>query len=197
MPWEGDRFTPATAHPEVAERDELAQDRERRHAARRFFRAAPPYCIEFDASERRCCARRRRRRLNRTDGSTPWPAAIKPVAVGGTPNKRKADYDGAVRHGDYAGCPNPSRRRDPSGPLSQVALHPIRAFPVRRHPDPIRWLIIGWRGRHIGDGRRRVHRRRCINRRPDDHGRNPNPNAESPTPPSLSFVRHRRNANGD
>jgi hypothetical protein len=49
MPWEGDRFTPATAHPEVAERDELAQDRERRHEARRFFRAAPPYCVEFDA----------------------------------------------------------------------------------------------------------------------------------------------------
>jgi PAS domain-containing protein len=49
MPWEGDRFTPATAQPEVAERDELAEDRERRHEARRFFRAAPPYCIEFDA----------------------------------------------------------------------------------------------------------------------------------------------------
>jgi hypothetical protein len=49
MPWEGDRFTPATAQPEVAERDELAQDRERRHEARRFFRAAPPYCIEFVA----------------------------------------------------------------------------------------------------------------------------------------------------
>jgi hypothetical protein len=49
MPWEGDRFTPATAQPEVAERDELAQDRERRHEARCFFRAAPPYCIEFDA----------------------------------------------------------------------------------------------------------------------------------------------------
>jgi hypothetical protein len=49
MPWEGDRFTPATAQPEVVQRDELADDRERRHEARRFFRAAPPYCIEFDA----------------------------------------------------------------------------------------------------------------------------------------------------
>ena len=49
MPWEGDRFTPATAQPEVVECDELAEDRERRHEARRFFKAAPPYCIEFDA----------------------------------------------------------------------------------------------------------------------------------------------------
>jgi hypothetical protein len=49
MPWEWDRFTPATAQPEVAERDELAEDRERRHEARRFYRAAPPYGIEFDA----------------------------------------------------------------------------------------------------------------------------------------------------
>jgi hypothetical protein len=51
VPWEGDRFTPATAQPEVAKRDELAQDRERHHEAWRFFRAAPPYCIEFDDEE--------------------------------------------------------------------------------------------------------------------------------------------------
>ena len=49
MPWEADRFTPAAAQPKAIERDELAEDRERRHEARRFFRAAPPSCIEFDA----------------------------------------------------------------------------------------------------------------------------------------------------
>jgi hypothetical protein len=36
--------------PTPAVRDELADDRERRHEARRFYRAAPPYCIEFDAN---------------------------------------------------------------------------------------------------------------------------------------------------
>jgi hypothetical protein len=48
MPWEADRFHPATAQ-QAAARDTLADERERRHEARRFFRAAPPYCIELDA----------------------------------------------------------------------------------------------------------------------------------------------------
>jgi hypothetical protein len=49
MPWEGDRFTRG-AVPPPAVRDALVEDdRERRHEARRFYRAAPPYCIEFDA----------------------------------------------------------------------------------------------------------------------------------------------------
>jgi len=33
----------------AAKPDELEDDRKRRHAAKRFFRTAPPYCIEFDA----------------------------------------------------------------------------------------------------------------------------------------------------
>jgi hypothetical protein len=51
MPWEGDTFImPAAAEEKPSVKpDELALDRERRHAARRFFRAAPPYCVEFDA----------------------------------------------------------------------------------------------------------------------------------------------------
>jgi hypothetical protein len=53
MPWEEDRATPPAAPQAAAERDTLADDtladdRARRHAARRFFREAPPYCIEFD-----------------------------------------------------------------------------------------------------------------------------------------------------
>ena len=42
-------FSQATVPETTARPDEQADDRERRHAARRFFRAAPPYCIEFDA----------------------------------------------------------------------------------------------------------------------------------------------------
>jgi hypothetical protein len=51
MPWEADTFImPAAAEEKQSVKpDELALDRERRHAARHFFRAAPPYCIEFDA----------------------------------------------------------------------------------------------------------------------------------------------------
>jgi PAS domain-containing protein len=51
MPWVEDKFTPVpapTAKPDEP-RDEHARDQEQRiHAARRFFQAAPPYCIEFD-----------------------------------------------------------------------------------------------------------------------------------------------------
>jgi hypothetical protein len=42
-------FSQATVPETTARPDEPGDDRERRHAARRFFRAAPPYCIEFDA----------------------------------------------------------------------------------------------------------------------------------------------------
>ena len=49
MPWDADKFIPA-AVPETADKPPTPDDdRERRHAARRFFREAPPYCIEFDA----------------------------------------------------------------------------------------------------------------------------------------------------
>ena len=48
MLWDDEKFIPAMVPKTVAKPDELADDRERRHAARRFFRAAPPYCIEFD-----------------------------------------------------------------------------------------------------------------------------------------------------
>ena len=50
MAWEADTFImPAAAEENpLVEPDELALDGERRHAARRFFREAPPYCIEFD-----------------------------------------------------------------------------------------------------------------------------------------------------
>jgi PAS domain-containing protein len=46
---EGDTFARQVVENDRQPVDELALDRERRHAARRFFRAAPPYCIEFDA----------------------------------------------------------------------------------------------------------------------------------------------------
>lgn len=51
MSWEANEFitSPAVEQQVAAKHDELADDRERRHAARRFFRAAPPYCIQFDA----------------------------------------------------------------------------------------------------------------------------------------------------
>jgi hypothetical protein len=39
---------PAAAPATVPVPDRFAADRQRRHAARRFFREAPPYCIEFD-----------------------------------------------------------------------------------------------------------------------------------------------------
>ena len=42
-------FSQATVPETTARPDEPGDDRRRRHAARRFFRAAPPYCIEFDA----------------------------------------------------------------------------------------------------------------------------------------------------
>ena len=50
MPWYEEGFIPATA-PETATNPDkqLDADRERRHTARRFFRAAPPYSIVFDA----------------------------------------------------------------------------------------------------------------------------------------------------
>jgi hypothetical protein len=49
MPWDAEKFIPAAVPETAAKPDELADDRERRHSARRFFRDAPPYCIEFDA----------------------------------------------------------------------------------------------------------------------------------------------------
>jgi hypothetical protein len=49
MPWEPEKYFTEPVDPKPAEEpDELKIDRERRHEARRFFRAAPPYCIEFD-----------------------------------------------------------------------------------------------------------------------------------------------------
>jgi hypothetical protein len=42
MPWDADKFIPAKEPQKAAQPDELAPDRERRRAARRFFRAAPP-----------------------------------------------------------------------------------------------------------------------------------------------------------
>jgi hypothetical protein len=45
MAWDDD----TSARPAATEAgDKAADDRSRRHAARRFFREAPPYCIEFD-----------------------------------------------------------------------------------------------------------------------------------------------------
>jgi hypothetical protein len=44
-----EEFIPATVPETTARPNEPGDDRERRHAARRFFRAAPPYCVEFDA----------------------------------------------------------------------------------------------------------------------------------------------------
>jgi hypothetical protein len=49
MPFDQEEFISPAVPEKAARPDELHHDRERRHAARRFFRAAPPYCIEFDA----------------------------------------------------------------------------------------------------------------------------------------------------
>ena len=49
MAWDEEKSLPATVPETAARPDKPEDDRERRHAARHFFRAAPPYCIEFDA----------------------------------------------------------------------------------------------------------------------------------------------------
>ncbi len=49
MPWDEEKFVRPAVPKTPARREAPDDDRERRHAARRFFRAAPPYCIEFDA----------------------------------------------------------------------------------------------------------------------------------------------------
>jgi PAS domain-containing protein len=48
--WDDEGFIAATV-PETAttDLDDADTERERRHTARSFFRAAPPYCIEFDS----------------------------------------------------------------------------------------------------------------------------------------------------
>ena len=49
MPWDEIGFIPTTIPEQAAEAEPVDDaEREHRHAARRYFRAAPPYCIEFD-----------------------------------------------------------------------------------------------------------------------------------------------------
>ena len=50
MPWDADKFIPA-AVPETADKPDVPDDDgTRRHAARRFFHAAPPWCIDLPQS---------------------------------------------------------------------------------------------------------------------------------------------------
>jgi hypothetical protein len=93
MSWEADRFiVPAAAEEKASVKpDEPDLDRERRHAARRFFRRAPPYCIEFDADGTPCGAKtsmntgrtsspRRRPRGAPSRATKPLPCAARATA---------------------------------------------------------------------------------------------------------------------
>ena len=48
MPWDEGKLVAPQRKGALVEPDALSEERERRHAARRFFRAAPPYRIAFD-----------------------------------------------------------------------------------------------------------------------------------------------------
>ena len=51
MPWGEERFTcPSVTRAPATTQHEPEDNHEHRLAARRYFRAAPPYCIEFDAT---------------------------------------------------------------------------------------------------------------------------------------------------
>ena len=50
MPWDiEDRPAQGEKLERPAQHDAYVEDRERRHAAREFYRAAPPYCVQFAA----------------------------------------------------------------------------------------------------------------------------------------------------